>query len=321
MAVSKGKKGIFFTFAAVALSLVIIFSFRVYTDYGLKDQMDPIESRVTTMNSFITSMEKDIENVIFIVGFRSLLSIEDYMMDHDTFLNIGNYPSLDVAFEGSFLNGAIPRGATEDKMPLMDNNTFLNWTQRMEEEANKTDITLDFTINDVTITHSEPWQVDVSVDLTISVKDRKKTASWSIDREFTKQINITGFVDPLYLVNNDGKVNNTIRKTIVPDFNDEDDLDTHLINSYYIEHSDAPSYLMRFENDLGSSSYGIESLVNSEEIEDAGLVPKIRSAVDFVYYGAQVVQICEVEDPSYNWFYLDFNSPYDHLDFYNAECD
>src|SRR3989344_7653869 len=128
MAVSKGRKGIFFTFAAIAMSLVIIFSFKAYTDYGLKDKMESIEARANTMNNFIKGMEKDAGTAIFIVGFRSLLSIEDYMMDHDTFLNVEEYPSLSVAFEEVFLNGAIPRGATEDEMPLMDNNTFLNWT-------------------------------------------------------------------------------------------------------------------------------------------------------------------------------------------------
>lgn len=318
MAVSKGRKGIFFTFAAIAMSLVIIFSFNAYTNYGLRDKMESIEARIDTMNSFIKGMEKDMGNAIFIVGFRSLLSIEDYMMDHDTFLNVDEFPSLDVAFEEAFVNGAIPRGATEDKMPLMDNNTFLNWTDRMKTQANKTDIGLGFTVNDVTISHSEPWAVDVSVDLTISIQDKKNTASWAINKVYTRKINITGFVDPLYLVNNDGKVNNTIRNTIVPSFEDEDDLETHLLGSYYIEHSDAPSYLMRFENNLGSSSYGIESLVNSQKIEDAGLPTNSRSAVDYIYYGSQITTNCNIKHlDSYDWFLLDSG----HLSFYNAECD
>ena len=317
MAISKGRKGIFFTFAAIALSLVIIFSFKVYTDYGLKDKMESIEARVNTMNNFIKGMEKDMGNAIFIVGFRSLLSIEDYMMNHDTFLNVDDYPSLSVAFEEAFVNGAIPRGITEDKMPLMDNNTFLNWTQRMKSQANKTDIGLGFTINDVTISQSEPWQVDVSVDLTISIQDKKNTASWSINKVFTEKINITGFVDPLYFVNNNGKVNNTIRKTTVDPSASASNLETHLLNSYYIEHSDAPSYLMRFENNLGSSSNGIESLVNSQKLIDAGLTEKSRSAVDFIYYGSQTTTNCNIKDlDSYDWFLLDSA----HLSFYNAVC-
>ena len=313
----RGRKGIFFTFAAIALSLIIIFSFKVYTDYGQKDEMESIEIRIKTMDNFLKGMENDIGNVIFIVGFRSLLSLEDYMMRHGTFLNVDDYPSLDTAFKEAFVNGAIPRGITEDKMVLMKNNTFLNWTNMMKSQANKTGITLGFTINDVTISQSEPWQVDVSVDLTISVQDKKSTASWTISKVFTQKINITGFVDPLYLVNNNGKVNNTIRKTTVPDFSTEQNLDTHLINSYYIEHSDAPSYLMRFENNLGSSPYGIESLVNSKKLKDEKIKDNDKSAVDYIYFGTQTPEDCQVDKPSYNWFKLD---KVPHLGFYNANC-
>lgn len=308
---SLSKKAFSFTIIAIALSIIIIFSYNVYTGYRLKDKMGSIETRICTMNNFIKDLENDIENAIFIVGFRSLLSLEDYMMKYDKFLSKDGAPTLNNAFEEVFLQGTID----SEKMSLMTNNTFTNWTKKMKVQANKTGIILEFDIDDVTITQSEPWKVDVSVDLRIDVKDKKNTASWIIDKTFTKKINITGFVDPLYLINNNGIVNNTIRKTIVSDFSTQ--LPTHLLNSYYIEHTDAPSYLMRFENNLASSSYGIESLVNSQKLIDKGLLPKTRSAVDYIYYGTQITTNCNIEGmEAYNWFYLDSN----HLIFYEAVC-
>ena len=74
------KRGFFFTTIAIALSLVIIISHNVYTGYRLKDEMEAIEIRVDSMNNFIKDLENDIDNAIFIVGFRSLLSLEDYLM-------------------------------------------------------------------------------------------------------------------------------------------------------------------------------------------------------------------------------------------------
>jgi len=216
--VELNKKGIFFTFAAIALSLIIIFSFKVYTDYGLKDKMEVIEIRINTMNNFIIDLENDVENAIFIAGFRSLLSLEDYMMDHDEFFNGVNTPTLASAFDEVFRLGTIQYGTGTEKMFLMNNNTFLNWTDRIKEQANKTDISVDFTVNSVTISQSEPWMVDITVNLDINVKDNKNTATWTIDnKDYTKKINITSegslikFVDPLYLVENDGLVNNTIK--------------------------------------------------------------------------------------------------------------
>ena len=318
------KKGIFFTFAAIALSIIIILSFNVYTDYRLNDQMGPIEIRIDTMNNFIKDLENDIGNAIFIAGFRSLLSLEDYMMDHDEFFNAVDTPTLANAFDEVFRLGTIQYGTGTEKMLLMNNNTFLNWTDRMKLQSTRTNIKLEFNIDSVTISQSDPWAVDLTVRLDIDVKDEKNTASWTINnKDYTKKINITSltgvkkFVDPLYLVNNNGLVNNTITITTVPDFSSSANLNTHLINSYYIEHSDAPSYLMRFENNLGSSSQGIESLVNSQKLIDKGVTTYDRSAVDYIYYGSGITTNCKIVDfESLDWFKLDSS----HLGFYGATC-
>jgi hypothetical protein len=315
----KDKRGIFFTFAAIALAVIILLSFKTYNEDKLIDDVNVIEVRVNTLNNFILDLERDIGNGIFISGFRSILSLEDYLMEHNQFFNELGAPSLSTAFDDAFRNGMIddPSGSAQ-KISLMKNSTFVNWTTGIKEIANKTDMSVDFTINSVTISHSEPWMVDVTVNLDIDVKDDKNTASWVIDdKDYTKKINISEFVDPLYLVNNNGLLNNSITITTVPDFSSESNLNTHLINSYYMEHSGAPSYLMRFENDLGSSSNGIESLVNSQKRIDAGLGSLSRSAVDYIYFGSGIVADCQVEDPEYSWFRLDLS----HLEFYDAECD
>jgi len=315
--INRNKKGIFFTLAAIALSIIILFSFNTYNDYRLKDNMEAIEIRVDTMNSFVQDLEDDIGNGIFISGFRSLLSLEDYMMSKDKFFDdaaVPVTPELDDAFDEVFRLGTID----SEIMDLMENNTFINWTEKIKVQANKTDITLKFTINSVTITQSEPWMVDINVKLKIDVQDKKGVASWTIDKTegYTKKINITAFVDPLYIVNNHGLVNNTMTMTTVPAFTPSSNLETHLLNSYYVEHSDAPSYLMRFENVLTSSAYGIESLVNVQELIDAGLSTSSRSAVDYIYYDTSITTDCQVEEPVYSWFYLDS----DHLSFYKSDC-
>src|SRR3989338_145302 len=315
--INNSRKGIFFTFAAIVLSIIIILSFNTYNVYRMKDKIELAEVRINTMNRFVKDMQEDMENAIFIAGFRAILSLEDYMMKYDRFMGQEDSPNLATGFKSLFLNGTIITGVATETVGLMKNNSFRNWTKRMEMQADKTGILLGFTINDVTISHSEPWMVDVSVDLRIKVNDTKGTASWEINKVFTKKINISAFVDPLYLVNNNGLVNNTMTVTTVNPSASSSDLNTHLINSYYIEHSDAPSYLMRFENNLGSSTHGIESLVNSQERINAGLSALDRSAVDYIYFGTQVTTNCKINNPNYSWFKLDTPN---HKDFYNAQC-
>jgi len=312
------KKGIFFTFAAIALSIIIILSFNVYTDYRLNDKMGVIEIRVNTMNNFIKDLENDIGNVIFIAGFRSLLSLEDYMMGHDEFFNVVDTPTLASAFDEVFRLGTIQYGTGTENMPLMKNNTFINWTTKIKEQADKTDISLDFTINSVTISQSDPWLVNIKVNLDIDVQDNKNTASWKIDnKDYTKKINITGFVDPLYLVNTDGVANNTMRET--PFTSWPADLSAHLTNAYYREHSDAPNYLMRFENNLVSDSNGIESLVTLR-LKGKGLSINAKSAVDYIYFdSSNDPPSCNVVDIADTDFRLDSSGP-GHLTFYGTSC-
>ena len=47
------KKGIFFTFAAIALAIVIILSFNVYKTYEMKEKADVIGLRINTVNNFV----------------------------------------------------------------------------------------------------------------------------------------------------------------------------------------------------------------------------------------------------------------------------
>lgn len=319
------KRGIFFTFAAIALATIIILSFNVYTGYRLNDKMEVIEIRVNTMNNFIKDLENDIGNAIFIVGFRSLLSLEDYIIDHDEFFNDVNTPTLANAFDEVFRLGTIQYGTDTEKMSLMDNNTFINWTERMKKQANKTDISLDFNIDSVTIDQTEPWMVDITVRLDITVKDNKNTASWTINnKDYTKKINITSeisgnhkFVDPLYLVNTDGVANNTIKET--PYTSWPADLSAHLTNAYYREHSDAPNYLMRFENNLVSNSNGIESLVTLR-LKGKGLPISAKSAVDYIYFdSSNNPPSCNVVDIADTDFRLDSSGP-GHLTFYGTSC-
>ena len=324
------KKGIFFTFAAIALSVIILFSYNVYNEYRLNDKMRVIEIRVNTMNNFVIDLENDMENAINIIGFRSLLSIEEYMMKNDDFIdNLGT--TLSGAFDEAFRLGTI----NSENMVLMQDNTFVDWIGRMKNISNKTDVTLDFTINSVSIAHSDPWTVDVTVNLDITIQDKKSTASWVIDdKDYIKKINITSgigddhrFVDPLYLVFNDGLANNTLRRTTVPDFSSISNLQTHVDGripggvggSYYIANTDAPSYLNRFEETtrFTASGNGIESLVDVETVSGLGLGhPSSKTAVDHLYFDTTSSTLnCNIDGMgmSYDWFWLDHTGP-DHKD-------
>ncbi|MBU1204702.1 MAG: hypothetical protein KKE93_02220 [Nanoarchaeota archaeon] len=302
------KKSMFFSIIAIALISLIIFSFTTYTSYKLRDKVMVTETRIYSMNSFIDDIEKDIERGLYISGFRSLMSMEQYITDNGIFLY-----DVNSCFKEAFLNGTI----NNSQMGLMNESTFINWTQRIKEQAIKLDIIVEFDVHDVTIYQKNPWAANIGINVTLNVEDVKKTASWKRPLYITTNISIQEFEDPLYVINSYGRVTNTIIKTNITDFvvnNDTTNLKTHVNNSYYIESDTAPSFLMRLEGNLSNSLYGIESLVNLEEFQAQEVPIRDRSVVDYIYFGDQTTTNYNIKDmPS--WFKLDE----EHLETYECE--
>lgn len=302
------KKSMFFSIIAIALISLIIFSFTTYTSYKLRDKVMVTETRIYSMNSFIDDIEKDIERGLYISGFRSLMSMEQYITDNGIFLY-----DVNSCFKEAFLNGTI----NNSQMGLMNESTFINWTQRIKEQAIKLDIIVEFDVHDVTIYQKNPWAANIGINVTLNVEDVKKTASWKRPLYITTNISIQEFEDPLYVINSYGRVTNTIIKTNITDFvvnNDTTNLKTHVNNSYYIESDTAPSFLMRLEGNLSNSLYGIESLVNLEEFRAQEVPIRDRSVVDYIYFGDQTTTNYNIKDmPS--WFKLDE----EHLETYECE--
>ena len=175
------KKSMFFSIIAIVLISLIIFSFTTYTSYKLRDKVMVTEIRVYSMNSFIDDVEKDIERGLYISGFRSLMSMEQYITNNGIFLY-----NVNPCFKEAFLNGSI----NNSQMGLMNESTFINWTQRIKEQAIKLDIIVDFDIHDVTIYQKNPWTVNIDLNVTLNLEDIKKTASWQRPLYITTNISI-----------------------------------------------------------------------------------------------------------------------------------
>ena len=303
--------------AAIALTLVIVTTYSALSSYRLNDKMDVIQTRIETVNFFIKDVEKDLENGIYIAGFRTLLSFDQYIATNGTFLDNAN-----ARFKESFLNGTI----NNQPLSLMKDSTFTDWANKISAEADKIDIKFNYAINDVKLNHSDPWNVDIDLDLTLDIRDKRNTSYWNRNKKLTQRISIIGFEDPLYVVNSHGRVTNAIIISNITNFVVSDNVANllkHMNNSYYIAHNNSPNFLMRLEGNLGNSSLGIESLVNLEKFQKQGLTLKDRSIVDYIYFGAQNTVNFRV-NATPEWFKIDGTLPApgpsknEHLDVYQV---
>jgi hypothetical protein len=302
------KKGIFFTFAAIALAVVIILSANVYKTYEMKEKADVIGVRINTMNNFIKDVEQDLEKGLFIASSRAFLSMSQYIANNGVFIT-----DLEESFNELVLNGTLDN----NELDLMKDSTFTDWVNKIRIQADKIDIIVNFTILDVSINQPDPWRVSVDANINFIIQDKKGTSLWRRNKDIIASVSVENFEDPLYVINGRGRVTNPIVKTPITDFVDEGDVTnllTHLNNSYYIESTTSPNFLMRLQGILSNSSTGIESLVNLKEFQDQGLAIKDRSAVDYIYFGVQSTINYRINGTP-SWFKLDS----DHLEIYEAQ--
>ena len=311
------KKAIFYTSAAIALTIVIIATYSSYTSYRLSDKMDVIQTRIETVNFFIKDVEKDINKGATIAGFRTLLSFNQFVATNGTFVD-----NVNDRFKESFLNGTI----NNQPLSLMKDSTFTDWANKISAEADKVDIKFNFTINGVKLNQTDPWSVTVGLNISLDIRDKRNTSYWIRDRYLTNTISIIGFEDPLYVVNSNGRVTSIIKPTNITNFvvnGKVDNLLFHMNNSFYIAHNDSPSFLMKFEGNLGNSTNGIESLVNLAKFQQQGLALKDRSIVDYVYFGTKSTANFRINNTP-EWFKIDGTLPApgpdkgEHLDLYRV---
>ena len=292
------KKSMFYISAAIALTIVIIVTYSAYSSYRLNDKMDSIETRIQSVNFFIKNIEKDLQKGIYIAGFRTMLGFNQFITTNGSYID-----DVNSRFKESFLNGTI-KG---QPLNLMQDSTFTNWADKISAEAGKIDIDFNFTIIDVKLNQSDPWSVDIGVNISMDIRDKRNTSYWIRNRYLTTKISIIGFEDPLYVINSNGRITNTIIKTNISPFvvgGDVTNLMMHANYSYYISHTDSPSFLMRLQGDLGNSTNGIESLVNLDEFQQQGIALKARSVVDYLYFGINGTTSYRINKTP-EWFRID----------------
>jgi hypothetical protein len=278
------KKGMFFTVIAIAFIVVFIFAFTFNVGSRLTNQMQITESRISSINEFILDLERDTERGLYISSYRALLAVEEYIINQGEFVD-----DVEVAFEELLINGTI----NGTSLSLIESSTFTQWTSQVSSEGDNFNLNVNVTPLTVNLVQQDPWNVLVTVNVSYYVEDSAQTSSWNYSKGINTTISIINFEDPLYVVNSLGRLTNTIQTTPYEgNYTYEsggnwyvDNLVAHINQSYYAENTNAPSFLMRLENNLSASENGIESMVNLKKVSDFGLtIDTDASIIDYLYW-------------------------------------
>lgn len=278
----RGKKAMMFTLISALLVAVIIYQYTIVTTSSHGQKNFVTASRINSMNDFIESVEQDMVRSLMIASYRAIISMQQYIANNGVFIS-----DIQTDFSELIINGTINSSMVE----LMANSSINDWAIRINEEAAKINININFIPIGVVVKHTDPWNIIVILNMTFNVTDDNNLASWHFNDSVQKEISILNFEDPLYTINSQDKVTNIIIRANNSNFvntinNDTAVLYNHLNNSFYAESSYAPSFLMRFSGNLSNSTFGIESFVNRQEFYVQGIGINDSSLIDYQYFNS-----------------------------------
>lgn len=312
----------FLTFISIVMIAALMLVFTP-TDINLRSDISVAKARVSSMNDYVLDLENVyLERTLHATGIKTIIALIRYMEEEtinngaEEFLTDFEAAFTEVLLDGTYLGVDIDTYYPET---VMTGNTYNDWLDRIKTTGENTfNVDTAFGINKIEVYQIDPWFVNVDANITFNVSS--ETASWNKTALIKTEIEIENFNDPYYLVNTAGDYVNKIRRTgTLPTEWIEDKVIDFIADGNYTYYSNAPSFIMRFINDMSPSDCcGIESLV------DPGVVSeKDVSYVDYKYW-ADTSECSPTSHVLYNFpptidnrFKLDPN----HRSFYNLPSD
>ncbi len=299
------KKGVFFTILVIVILSLFAASFVLYSTFKSREST---QKRVESMNTFLFSIEKDLSREVYISGFRSIMIIEKKIVESGAFSQNVNNSMQELFFNGTINN---------EQQELMLGATFSDIQDDINLDARKLNVEINISDPVLQITQEDPWNVKLVLQTHLTMRDRENLASWDKTETIISLIPITNFEDPVYSLNTNNLITNSIIQTPYTNFvsgSNIANLSSHATNSYYKASQTAPSFIDRLEGKLSSASQnGIESLVNLQELSNQGISIQQKSAVDYIYFSSNNPESHHITGMPF-WFRLD-NA---HLADYNA---
>lgn len=288
------KKGMFFTIGTIFLIGLLILTIQTQ-----REEPQSISTRISTMNYFVEDYENDLQRVGEIVGKRALVAITNDIIKQKEYRT-----NVKKDFVELFLLKTLDNNPNK----YMKNTSINDWINQIELAANKLNLNFYAEIKEVTLTQSTPFYIDVKIKTNNELKG--KLAEFNFNSTITSRIHIEGLEAPIYSLSTYNQISRIIR------FADKENVLDNTLKGYFMHNPSAPSYLNRLEGKTTGSEYGIESLVNIQELADKNMDIKRKSIADYIYFSELNPTAYQIQNTK-NWFMLDT----EHADYYNLKIE
>lgn len=269
---SIGKRGVFFTFTAVLLIMVILAAFTMgQRQIPLTSRIPVIKTRATQANTYLRSLEASLlPRIVADSGHRALLAMVNYSSYERKPVDDLNATFTELLMSGTIGGNGAPymAGATfPDRfavIAVLAQGAYGINTTYVLNPLNPDSAGTNFSL--VQDNETGPWHVRVEFNITILMN--ATLMSWNSTRYLTVLLPIEGLKDPYYAMNpamNPFGYQPAIRRTTVPENNwTLTAFSGHVGNVTYDHDIQAPDFLTRLANSSSpaSSCCGIESPIN-----------------------------------------------------------
>jgi hypothetical protein len=313
------KKGIFFTLLTIAILALFLIT---YSINNAAKQRESLKDRVETLNTFVFSIQDDLQRKMYISGYRVLVCFERRISNSNGTVFIDN---VNLRFNEAFFNGSL-NGEVQSLMTDSAGSggaRFSDLVQDIKGRGNKSNIDIEFYNPTVLMSQDDPWNVKITLLTGLLISDRGGLVEWNKTLSVNSYIPIENFDDPTYYTHTNNDLSPKFRSN--PNFSVsgsaaqiKSNITYQINNQLYINHTTAPSFLDRFEGNLsGYNINGIESFVNVSGIK--GTRFSDRSTVDYIYFKNVGSSSCSVTSVT-DWFRLGDNNAPSNITFYNIAC-
>jgi len=290
---------------------LIILSFLSFEFFAFLQENKSVKTRVATMDSFLGSVEANLERQIYISGFRILFLAESEIVSSGGYIT-----DIDAFFQEAFFNGTV-NGIPETS--VLPGATYDDLIDSLNDKAIKINVNISLNNSKLYVLQSDPWNLNITLVSDFLMTDKGDLARWEKTQMISTMIPITFFEDPIFTVNSLARISRKINRTIYEGNyvtgSDVSNLNDHVNNGHYAENINAPSFLKRFEGDLSPDPNGIESFANIPELSAQGITTFSKTTIDYIYFSTN--------DPTHygvtgmpSWFRIDSND--NHFAKYNV---
>jgi len=280
------KRAMFLTLITVTLVVAVIAFFMPnYESLPEVSRIMTVQTRINKANGLMESLHTTLlKRALTGSSYSAVKALVSYVNDSGKPLS-----DVQANFSEVVLFGTLNSQSLNETYGInnMVNNTFPEKLVMVQDlAAEEMMLYLNFTVNDVTIHQdNDTGFSQVAIDLNITINLDAGIAIWNTTSIITGVLELNRFYDPYYIINED--YSNEIGFANSTDWT-VDLINNHILDINYTFETDAPSFLMRFENNSNASACcGMESFINPNEFGFVSDDP--WTYVDYCYYSKRCI--------------------------------